>query len=249
MDEIIRMRHLTGGYPQKEIFQDLSFTIQKGTFVTLLGPNGSGKSTLLKFLYKELKPREGAIFLQGSDIQTMRQKQLASVISLVPQWGRIEYDFSVREAIEMGEYAGKGTKTVGEILELCELKEKEECSVLSLSGGEFQRTLIARSLMQGSQVMLLDEPVNNLDISSQISLMRLFRTLSEEGKTILCVLHDLTLAQVYGDEIILLSEGKIVAQGDPSSVLTKERMEEVYHCAVQKLYDPAKKRYLLSPVW
>lgn len=245
MADILRIEHLTGGY-DTPIFQDFSLRIpQGGRLVTLLGPNGSGKSTLLKFLYRQLS-YQGNIWIDGIDLSSLRQRELAKHLSLVPQNGRIDYDFTVEEAVRMSASTPAATRIA---LQLCHLEGKEQTSVLALSGGEFQRTLIARALAQASPLMLLDEPVSSLDIAQQIGMMRLFKQLAREGKTLVCVLHDLSLAQVYSDEVILLQKGNLVSQGSPEVVLTPKHLFQVYGVETQMLADESHKLRLLCPRW
>ncbi|MDD7202343.1 MAG: ABC transporter ATP-binding protein [Sphaerochaetaceae bacterium] len=245
MADILCIEHLNGGY-DTPIFQDFSLRIpQGGRLVTLLGPNGSGKSTLLKFLYRQL-PYRGNIWVDGINLSSLRQRELARHLCLVPQNGRIDYDFTVGEAVRMASFSPDDTRTA---LQLCHLEGKEQTSVQELSGGEFQRTLIARALAQASPLMLLDEPVSSLDIAQQIGMMRLFKRLAHEGKTLVCVLHDLLLAQVYSDEVVLIQKGKLVSQGKPEVVLTPEHLSQVYGVETQELADSSGRLRLLCPRW
>lgn len=245
MADILRIERLSGGY-DTPIFQDFSLRIpQGGRLVTLLGPNGSGKSTLLKFLYRQL-PYQGNIWIDGINLSSLRQRELARHLSLVPQNGRIDYDFTVEEAVRMSSISPDATRTA---LQLCHLEGKEHTSVQALSGGEFQRALIARALAQASPLMLLDEPVSSLDIAQQIGMMRLFKQLAHEGKTLVCVLHDLLLAQVYSDEVILIQKGKLVSQGRADEVLTPEHLFQVYGVETRTLVDETGGLRLLCPRW
>ncbi|MFA6844310.1 MAG: ABC transporter ATP-binding protein [Sphaerochaetaceae bacterium] len=250
MDEMLRTCNLCGGYADHKVFDNLSFTIEGPQLVTLLGPNGSGKSTLLKFFYKELNCKGGMVFVQGRDIMSLSQKEVARHIALVPQNGRIDYDFTVAESVSMGRYASTRNSSLGEVLSLCNLEMEADKSVLSLSGGELQRVMIARALIQKTSILLLDEPVSNLDIEHQIAMMRLFKHLArEENTTVVCVLHDLLLAQVYSDTVMLLSEGGVVSMGKTEKVITKDNLENVYHTKTQSLFDPALQRTVLTPLW
>lgn len=245
MAEILRIEHLTGGY-DIPLYQDFSLSLGKGgRIITILGPNGCGKSTLLKFLYREL-PYQGTIFLDGKNLASYSQRELARALSLVPQNGRIDYDFTVQEAVSMSAH---DAASIQNVLQLCHLADKKDASVQALSGGEFQRTLIARALAQDSPLMLLDEPVSNLDIATQIEVMRLFRLLARQGKTILCVLHDLLLAQVYSDEVILLKDGKLISQGSVAQVLTEEHITQVYGIQTCMMTEESGTRRLLCPLW
>lgn len=240
MVDAIQVDALCGGYPNHTVFNGLSFRLSGSGLYTLIGPNGSGKSTLLKFLYREMKPASGKILLCGKDLADYPRKAIAEKLALVPQWGRIEYDFTVRDAVDMAD------GDTDAALRSCELEDKAEMSVLTLSGGEFQRTLIARALAQDTPILLFDEPVNNLDVAYQIATMHLLQKLvREQGKMVLLVLHDLTMAQVYSDTVLLLSQGELIAQGKAGDVITKSLIEQVYHAPMRW----NEEEHILSPLW
>lgn len=249
MVEMITIEHLDGGYGKDIVLNDLSLTVKGPSFVSLIGPNGSGKSTLVKFLYKELRPQKGTITIKGKDISTLTQKELAGIVSLVPQSGKVEENYTVLDVLEMGRFAHGSKKGNEEILHLCALESMKDRSVLDLSGGEAQRVMIARALAQGTEVLLLDEPLNNLDIAHQETMLHLFKQLSQEGVTVLAVLHDLAMAQAASDRVIMMEAGTIVAQGKADEVITKERIEEVYHAPVHYLQDPQSGANIIAPLW
>ncbi len=237
---------------QHQVFENLNLTLPSGKFIALTGPNGSGKSTLLRFIYKQLKPNEGAVFVDGTDIEKLTQRQLATKLGFVAQNGQLEYSFTVREAVSMGRFAYKGIDTdhiVDKAIQSCDIEHLQNSSVTELSGGEMQRVLLARALCQDGKLLLLDEPVNHLDVQHQRSMMAMLSNLVHEGYTVICVLHDLLLVQVYSQLALVLQKGKIVSYGNTEEVFTDSLLEEVYHIKAHQVYDKELNRELWLPSW
>ncbi|MCK9548129.1 MAG: ABC transporter ATP-binding protein [Sphaerochaeta sp.] len=237
----LTFKGVQGGWTAPYLFQDLDLSVPQHTFTALTGPNGSGKSTLLKLIYKEIRPTGGVVYLNGKDIGAMGQKELARQIGFVAQHQHNDYAFTAREAVSMGRYAhgGRDDGTIVEqAMEACNITHLADCLVTNLSGGELQRVVLARALAQGGRLLLLDEPVNHLDVKHQRSIMKLLGRLTGEGYTVICVLHDLLLAQVYSDRTIMLKDGKIVAHGKTAEVFTRERLLEVYQVEAHQVHDP-----------
>lgn len=248
----LEAKGLTGGYDKQEVFNNLSLSVPKGKFIALTGPNGSGKSTLLKFFYKELIPTSGSVHIAGAEVSSLSQKNLARKLGFVPQNGRIDYDFSVLEAVSMGRYAYGGHdegETVEQAMRDCDITHLAHKRVTELSGGEMQRVLLARSLCQQGGVLLLDEPVNHLDVKHQRTMMNLLKNLVEKDLSVICVLHDLLLVQVYSDETILLKKGKVFANGPTEEVICHKNLYEVYNIDSHKIHDPSLGRDLWMPTW
>lgn len=248
----LRFEHVRGGYERKLVFSDLDITLSLGSFIALTGPNGSGKSTLLKFIYKQLKPEEGAIYLRGTDVKAIKQKELAKELGFVAQNGRLDYAFTAREAVEMGRFAYKGADdhaSVDEAMQMCDILHLQHLLVTELSGGEMQRVLLARALCQKGKLLLLDEPVNHLDVQHQRQMMILLKELVKKGYTVICVLHDLLLTQVYSDMALILQDGKIVNYGRTTEVFTKELLKSVYQIDAHQVYDPSLGQSLWMPFW
>ncbi|MDY0288454.1 MAG: ABC transporter ATP-binding protein [Sphaerochaeta sp.] len=248
----LETKALSGGYEAQEVFNNLDLGLPQGKFIALTGPNGSGKSTLLKFFYKELNPTSGSVHIGGSDVTSLSQRNLARKLGFVPQNGRIDYDFSVQEAVSMGRYAYGGHDeegTVEQAMRDCDILPLAHKRVTALSGGEMQRVLLARSLCQQGKILLLDEPVNHLDVKHQRTMMNLLKALVEKNLTVICVLHDLLLVQVYSDETILLKKGKVFANGPTQEVICQENLHEVYNINAHKIFDPSLGRELWMPTW
>jgi len=248
----LEVRGLTGGYDKQEVFNNLDLKVPEGKFIALTGPNGSGKSTLLKFFYKELIPTKGTVHIGGSEVTSLTQKNLARKLGFVPQNGRLDYDFSVLEAVSMGRYAYGGQDEEGfveQAMRDCDILHLTHKRVTELSGGEMQRVLLARSLCQQGKVLLLDEPVNHLDVKHQRTMMNLLKRLVEKNLSVICVLHDLLLVQVYSDETILLNKGTVFANGPTPEVICHENLKAVYNIDAHTIHDPSIGRDLWMPTW
>jgi iron complex transport system ATP-binding protein len=229
-----------------------------GIVYGLLGPNGSGKTTLLKNMASILNPGKNAVYVNYRDITTLTVSQVAREISVVPQSTHIEFDFSVYDIVMMGrtpyikQFAHE-SETDREIVQWA-MKEAgienlSERSIKSISGGELQRVIIARALAQKSNIILLDEPVSQLDIRHQLSIMKTLKELAHQhGLTIITVLHDLNLAAEFCDYIYLLNNGRIICGGKPKEVLTYEIIEKVYKIVCLVYENPVSKKPHIIPV-
>ncbi len=248
----VAFSHLFGGYDTQEIFADFSLSLPKASFIALTGPNGSGKSTLLKYLYKHLKPQSGKVFIEGRNLATISQKELAKQLGFVAQNGKLEYAFTVDEAVSMGRYAYDGQDagdSVEQALAECDIAHFRSKLVTELSGGELQRVLLARALCQQGKLLLLDEPVNHLDVKHQRAIMELLCRLVDKGYTVVCVLHDLLLVQIYSQMVLILQKGKIIAQGPTETVFNEKLLQEVYDIKAHQVYDPTLDRMLWLPTY
>ncbi|MHC9000259.1 ABC transporter ATP-binding protein [Enterococcus bulliens] len=224
---------------QKKILTDISLQTQKGQFVGLIGANGSGKSTLLKTVYKALKPDSGTIVLNGLDLVSSHEKQVAQNLSVVSQFNELSFDLTVEQIVFMGRTPYKGflegenredEQIVTKALEKTGLSSYRHRSFLSLSGGEKQRVVMARAITQQPNYLILDEPTNHLDIRYHLEILE---TVKELGIGILAALHDLEDAAYYCDYLFALKEGQIVAQGTSEEVLTSSLVTELYGVACQ----------------
>ncbi|MBM4129130.1 MAG: ABC transporter ATP-binding protein, partial [Nitrospira sp.] len=198
---IIELDTVGFGYSRGNKFiNDLTFSIRNGEFIGLLGANGSGKSTILKLTAGILRPSEGSIKLWGKPLQSYRNRDRAKLLCYLPQLLDMHVPFKVRELVNMGRYPYDivPEMTVDEALEMVGLKDKSESYIKELSGGERRRAFIAMTLLQGAGLLLLDEPLANLDIKYQIELIKLLRELREEKHiSILMALHDIHMARQF----------------------------------------------------
>ena len=239
------------------ILNGVSFEIRAGEFLGIIGPNGSGKSTLLRTMAGVLTPLSGSVTLDGSDIASIRGRQLARRLAIVPQDNPIAFDFTVQEIVLMGRSPhlgrfeiekGRDAEIAADALKRTNLLHLADRGIGTLSGGERQRAMIARALAQQTDILFLDEPTAHLDINYQVEILHLAgRENAENGKTVVVVLHDLNLAAEFCDRLIMLSEGRVFAVGSPAEVITKENVQQVYGTSVWVRKHPTSGRpYVLS---
>lgn len=238
LDFALEVENLNFTYKKELALKDISFSIKKGQFLSIIGPNGSGKSTLLNNLSNIENPQSGSINIYDEDINEYESKKLARTIALVPQDTFISYGFSVLDIVLMGRFphlnrfekeSEEDFKIVNKALKKTNTFHLRDRNVNEISGGERQRVIIARALAQESEIIFLDEPTSHLDINHQIDLLNLLKQLNEErNTTIVLVIHDINLASRYSDEIILMDGGKIVSKGAPEKVVTRKNIEKTY---------------------
>src|SRR4030043_985374 len=217
-------------YRNKKFLNNLTFSVGNGEFIGLLGANGSGKSTILKLASGILKPSDGHVKLWGKPLQSYKNKDRAKLLCYLPQLLDINVPFKVRELVSMGLYPYDIPPeiTVDEALALVGLKEKSESSIANLSGGERRRTFIAMTLLQGAGILLLDEPLADLDIKYKIELLRLLRELQKKKNiSIIMALHDINVALQF-EKVMLIKDGKILGFGNPKMVLTEGMLQEAF---------------------
>ena len=235
---MLKGNHITVRYGEHTVVDDVSFTLQEGQWLMLVGPNGAGKSTLIETISQGV-PYTGSIELGGQDIRRYKPAQLARKIGVLSQKNSVGYGYSVEEVVGLGRYAytssflsnrdDGGKDQVDRALELTGLTELRKSSVLTLSGGELQRTFLAQVFAQNPQILILDEPANHLDLVYQKHIFSLIaQWLKEPGRAVLSVVHDLSLARRYGTHAVLMKRGQCVAHGEINTVLTPENLRSVY---------------------
>jgi iron complex transport system ATP-binding protein len=234
------------------LLEDVDFTAGPGELVALVGPNGAGKSTLLSLLAGDQRPTRGRVLLDGTATADWPAKALARRRAVMTQHHSQAFSFTVREAVAMGRSPHPVDSHDEELIDRClaeaDVAPLAERDVTTLSGGELARTVFARVLAQDARVVLLDEPTAALDLHHQEVLMARSRALAEQGRCVLVVLHDLTLAARYCDRIAVFDRGRLAASGPPAEVLTPERIREVYHHEVAVLEHPTSGRPLVVPL-
>ena len=230
----VQVKNLGFSIDKKEILKNISFEVPKGSFVGIIGPNGSGKSTLLKNIYRLYKPSSGSITLDNKDLSKMKDKDCAKEIAVLAQESNSQFDFTVEQIVKMGRYPYKSIfedysksdiQMVKDMLEKVGLNNYSNRSFSNLSGGEKQRTLIARALVQNTDFLILDEPTNHLDIGYQIQLMDLIKSLNI---TTLSAIHDMNIASMYCDYLIVMKDGKIKDFGKVEDVITSQMLKEIF---------------------
>jgi len=216
---------------ESTILQDVSLHASQGELIAILGPNGAGKSTLLGVLAGDLIPNSGTVSFGEEQISSLTKRELAQRRAVLPQQVTVSFPFSVEEVVEMG----RGPKQTGTDQDLIEMAMKrvdvlEMRSRLyrSLSIGEQARVSMARILAQDTPLLLLDEPTAVLDIGQQEKLMRIVRSLVDDGRTVIAVFHDLNVAMSFADRVVLLQRGKQVAIGAPRETMTAEALSNIY---------------------
>lgn len=227
---------------QEAIVKSISFQTQKKQFVGIIGANGCGKSTMLKGIYKGIKPKAGRVFLDDLDLLAVSEKKVGQKLGVVNQFNELNFDLSVFQMVLLGRTPHKkllesdtqaDVDIVMDALAKTNLVSYAERSFLSLSGGEKQRVILARTIAQQPSYMILDEPTNHLDIRYQLEILSCVKNL-EIG--VLAALHDLELAAHYCDYIYAMKAGKIIAEGKPEELFTEQLIEDIYgvHCTIYK---------------
>jgi len=235
---IIEVKNLSFSYPDLEVIRDISFDVEKGTFMAIAGPNGVGKSTLLNLLCGLLKPSKNTIKIEDKTIESYLTKELASKVSVVRQEFVPVFGFSVLQAVlmartpyynQIGFETEQDRKIVTNALEATDTAQFASRTLAHLSGGERQRVFIARALAQDTDILLLDEPTTYLDLKHQVGIYDLLKQAQmEQGKTIIAITHDINLAAQYADVTLLLASDKKYYTGDTKDVFSKEQIEKVF---------------------
>ncbi|KAB8160300.1 ATP-binding cassette domain-containing protein [Streptomyces sp. 3MP-14] len=236
----------------RTVVHEASLRVESGRFLGLVGPNGSGKSTLLRALYRVLRPHTGTVRLAGDDAWRLPPREVARRVAVLTQESGTDFDLDVLDVVLLGRlphHGGFGGDSARDLALVRRALERVGASALAdrpfaaLSGGERQRVLLARALVQESQVLVLDEPTNHLDIAFQLELMRLVGGL---GVTTVAALHDLNLAAAHCDEIAVLRDGRVTALGPPDDVLTPEVIHDVFGVRAHLLRHPVGGRPLIA---
>lgn len=257
-DIAVSAENLTYHYGNHPVLKNLSFRISKGEFFIIIGPNGSGKTTLLKLISGIIAHSQGRLDIFGQSVPSYPRKSLAKILAFVPQNLPGEFPFTVAEVVLMGRspYLGilgiesqKDLDISKQAMSFAGVEHLKDRKPDQLSGGERQRVFIARALCQDPRIILLDEPTASLDLAHQIRAMDMMEQLKKEkGLTVVMVSHDVNLAAMYGDSLLLLKDGEIVGMGTPNEVLTFEILEKAYGCTLLVNESPLGKFPQVTPV-
>ncbi len=239
---MLSVKNLSVRLGERTIVDNLSFSAEEGQWLMIAGPNGAGKSTVINAVTQGVR-YTGQVLFDGEDVRRKKPAELARCMGVLMQHNAAAYSFSVEEVVEMGRYShasvfpaaksGEDARAVENALACTGMAERRKQSVLSLSGGELQRTFLAQVFAQDPRLLLLDEPTNHLDLIYQRQIFRLIGDwLKQPGRAVVSVVHDLSLAKAYGDRVLLMDRGKAVAQGRPDEVLTPELLDPVYRMDV-----------------
>lgn len=241
---ILEVSGLVAGYNQSHrVLRGLHLSVDEGELCCVLGRNGCGKTTLLRCLLGLVSPKEGQVKLMGRDAAELTPIERARLMSYVPQTPKTTFDFTVLEVVLMARYAHTGALGIttnrdrdiaDAALDMTATQALEERTLDELSAGEAQRVMIARALAQQPRLLLLDEPTSHLDLDHQVRIHRMMQRLAHEWPmAVLCVSHDINLAARFADRLVLMRDGKVVAQGSPKEVLEKALLQTVFGVSVE----------------
>ncbi|MDQ0216661.1 iron complex transport system ATP-binding protein [Oikeobacillus pervagus] len=233
---MVIVKNVTKKYGEKHVVDKVSVTIEKGKITSFIGPNGAGKSTLLSMVSRLITVDDGEIYIENQRLDQCKSRELAKKVSILKQTNHINLRLTVRELVSFGRFPysqGKLTKEdwrfVDEAIEYMELEGMQDQFLDQLSGGQRQRAYIAMVIAQDTEYILLDEPLNNLDMKHSVQIMKVLRDLVDElGKTVVIVIHDINFASCYSDNIVALKEGKVVKEGKSQEIINPTVLKEIY---------------------
>lgn len=248
---------LVAGYGARTVVDGVDLAVPPGRISVIIGANACGKSTLLKTLARLLSPTSGTVVLDGRDIHHIPTRELARSLGLLPQSPIAPEGIAVADLVGRGRHphqrlfsgwSSADDEAVAEALDATGIADLADRSVDELSGGQRQRVWVAMALAQETPLLLLDEPTTYLDIAHQIEVLNLTRRLHRAGRTVVLVLHELHLAFRYATHVIVMRDGRIVAQGRPEEIVTAELIEQVYDLPCRVITDPVSGRPLVLPL-
>lgn len=234
----LKINNLSFSYSREKIvLKDVSFAVEQGEVLGVLGTNGTGKTTLLKCINNILQPTVGGIYFGKEDIAKLKQNQIAKIIAYVPQYANNLSPVTVIDFVMQGRipYAGfsfsqHDKQIVLDVLQQFDLENYAFIKVNELSGGERQRVLIARALAQDPKIIILDEPTSSLDLYNQLFILEIIKEMGQkENLAVIMTIHDLNLASMFCDKLLMLKNGKVFAYGKTDNVLTEENIKTVYN--------------------
>lgn len=233
---MIEVKNVSKLYDGSPVVDQVSVQIPKGSITSFIGPNGAGKSTLLSMISRLITKDQGDVLIDGQDISKIKSNDLAKKISILKQSNHINIRLTIKELVSFGRFPysqGKLTKEdwefVNEAIRYMELEDIQDKYLDQLSGGQSQRAYIAMVIAQNTDYILLDEPLNNLDMKHSVQIMQVLRRMVNElGKTVIIVIHDINFASVYSDYIVALKDGKIVREGSTHNIIDAQVLLDVY---------------------
>ncbi|SER79270.1 iron complex transport system ATP-binding protein [Gracilibacillus ureilyticus] len=233
---MIEIKGITKQFGKKPVVEDVSVTIEQGTITSFIGPNGAGKSTLLSMVSRLLDADTGEVLLDKNNVKRWKSTEFAKRVSILRQANFINVRLTVRELVAFGRYpyskgrlTSEDEKFVDQAIEYMNLADMQDKFLDELSGGQKQRAFIAMVIAQDTDYILLDEPLNNLDMKHSVQIMKILRKLVDElGRTVVIVLHDINFASVYSDRIVALKNGKLVKNGPTNEIINSEALRDIY---------------------
>lgn len=246
---MVDIRNVSKSYGKKTVVSDVTLPIEKGKMTACIGPNGAGKSTLLEMVSRLIPHDTGQIYIDGGEVKTWKQGELAKRLSLLKQTNRMNVRLTVRELVSFGRFPyTKGRlgpvckKVIKQSLIYLGLEDLQDRYIDTLSGGQLQRALIAMVLCQDTDYILLDEPLNNLDMAFGVQMMKTLRELVDDlGKTVVTIVHDINFAASYADNIVAMKDGHLFASGSVDEMISKEVLDELYGMDVEIIESKGKK--------
>ncbi|MFV5263717.1 ABC transporter ATP-binding protein [Acinetobacter courvalinii] len=252
----IELKHLSKSYQQQRVVNDLSLNIAKGQFTAFIGPNGAGKSTVLSMMSRLIEADQGQVLLDGQDLQQMKSADIAKKLAILKQSNHTELRLSIEDLVAFGRFPysqGRLTEQDRQVIDRCiaymDLDALRHRQISELSGGQRQRAYIAMILAQDTDYILLDEPLNNLDMKHSSQIMRVLKDLAENhGKSIIVVIHDINFASVYADHIIAMKEGELLYQGHPQQLMDEHILQDIFdfHIPIQQVQQHKLGLYFIS---
>lgn len=243
---MLKLEELSVSYGNMHILKDISFEVKEGDWLMIMGANGAGKTTITTAISQKI-PYQGKIILKGKNIKEYSSKERARQIGILLQNHYLQYSYKVKDIVALGGYSREKPlkKEMKSALELTGISKMENRSVLTLSGGELQRTFLAQILVQDPAIMILDEPANHLDIVYQEMIFDLIdKWRKKEGKAVISVVHDLRLARYYGTKALLLKDGRVLKWGEIKEVMTRENLEKAYNIDIYKWMDKLNSKWI-----
>lgn len=233
---MIEIKNIFKKYKDRNVVDNVSFNIEKGKITSFIGPNGAGKSTVLGIVTRLISGDGGDVVIEGKNLSDYHTKDLAKKIAILKQSNNISLKLTIRELVGFGRFPhsegnlnSEDEKYINEAIEYMKLTDIQDKYLDELSGGQRQRAYIAMVIAQNTEYILLDEPLNNLDMSHSVQMMKVLRNLCDDlGKTIVLVMHDINFASCYSDNIVALKNGKIEKVGTTNEIVQKEVLEGIY---------------------
>ena len=254
--EIINIKKLNYSYGKKEVLKELSLDIDKNKLTGIIGPNGCGKSTLAKNIIKYINGKFESFKIMDTDIRELTHKKIAQLISYIPQKSIIIPNISVFDYVLLGRfpllknswdnYSEQDYEIVEKNINLLNIKELRDRNVETLSGGELQKALLARALAQEAKILLLDEPTSALDLNNAVEFMKILKNISiQKNISVIIIIHDLNLASLFCDSLIILKDGRFIEKGSPKEVINEENIKSVYNLDCKVCYNENDKPYII----
>ena len=253
---IINIEKLNYSYGKKEVLKELSLDIDENKLTGIIGPNGCGKSTLAKNIIKYINGKFESFKIMDTDIRELTHKKIAQLISYIPQKSIIIPNISVFDYVLLGRfpllknswdnYSEQDYEIVEKNINLLNIRELKDRNIETLSGGEIQKALLARALAQEAKILLLDEPTSALDLNNAVEFMKILKNISiKKNISVIIIIHDLNLASLFCDSLIILKDGRFIEKGSPKEVINEENIKSVYNLDCKVCYNENDKPYII----